>query len=164
MNRVTHYEEPDSVGWSHNPPHHIRWMIRRDVPEVLEIDFHGSVLPWAEEDLLRVLRLRNCIGMVCEDWRIPPPSSEYAPTAGFMVYELHTDHLHLIRFAVHPAHQRLGFGRAMHEKVAKKLVTHRRTYLSASVLDSALDAQLFARACGWRAVGIDGDVYAMEYQ
>src|SRR5687768_6635477 len=45
---------------------HIRWMIRRDMPEVLSIETQCFEFPWTEEDFLRCLRQRNCIGMVAE--------------------------------------------------------------------------------------------------
>ena len=45
---------------------HIRWMIRRDMPEVLAIEHASFEYPWCEEEFLRVLRQRNCIGMVAE--------------------------------------------------------------------------------------------------
>jgi ribosomal protein S18 acetylase RimI-like enzyme len=58
---------------------HIRWMIRRDFPEVLAIETESFRFPWLEEDFIRCLRQRNCIGMVAEhDERV----------VGFMVYEL----------------------------------------------------------------------------
>jgi len=43
---------------------HIRWMIRRDMPEVLDIESGSFEFPWSEEDFIRCLRQRNCIGMV----------------------------------------------------------------------------------------------------
>ena len=45
---------------------HIRWMIRRDMAGVLEIEKLGFEFSWSEEDFVRCLRQRNCIGMVCE--------------------------------------------------------------------------------------------------
>ena len=58
---------------------HIRWMIRRDMPEVLEIEQSSFEFPWTEEDFIRCLRQRNCIGMVAEyDEKV----------VGFMIYEL----------------------------------------------------------------------------
>ena len=45
---------------------HIRWMIRRDMSEVLEIEKSSFEFPWSEEDFIRCLRQRNCIGMVAE--------------------------------------------------------------------------------------------------
>ncbi|MEM1305855.1 MAG: ribosomal-protein-alanine N-acetyltransferase RimI, partial [Planctomycetota bacterium] len=45
---------------------HIRWMIRRDMQEVLGIEQESFEFPWLEEDFIRCLRQRNCIGMVAE--------------------------------------------------------------------------------------------------
>ena len=76
---------------------HIRWMIRRDMPEVLKIEAGSFEFPWSEEDFIRCLRQRNCIGMVAEhDERV----------VGFMIYELHKSRLHIINFAVHPTFRR----------------------------------------------------------
>ena len=72
---------------------HIRWMIRRDMPEVLAIEHASFEYPWCEEEFLRVLRQRNCIGMVAElGERI----------VGFMIYELHRNKIHVLDFATHP--------------------------------------------------------------
>ncbi len=45
---------------------HIRWMIRRDMPEVLAIEATSFEFPWLDDDFVRTLRRRNCIGMVAE--------------------------------------------------------------------------------------------------
>ena len=45
---------------------HIRWMIRRDMPEVLGIENSSFEFSWSEDDFIRCLRQRNCIGMVAE--------------------------------------------------------------------------------------------------
>ena len=42
---------------------HIRWMIRRDMAEVLEIERGAFEFPWFEEEFIRCLRQRNCIGV-----------------------------------------------------------------------------------------------------
>ena len=59
---------------------HIRWMIRRDMPEVLQTEQESFEFSWTEEDFLRCLRQRNCIGMVAEQGE---------KVVGFMIYELH---------------------------------------------------------------------------
>ena len=38
---------------------HIRWMIRRDMPEVLEAEQQSFDYSWTEEDFLRCLPQRN---------------------------------------------------------------------------------------------------------
>ncbi len=37
----------------------IRWMIRRDMDEVLNIEYEGFEFPWSEDDFVRCLRQRN---------------------------------------------------------------------------------------------------------
>jgi len=77
---------------------HIRWMIRKDMPEVLEIENSSFEFPWSEDDFIRCLRQRNCIGMVAEHGE---------RVVGFMIYELHKTRLHVLNFAVAPtAHAR----------------------------------------------------------
>src|SRR6476646_6044993 len=80
---------------------HIRWMIRRDMPEVLQAEQESFDFSWTEDDFLRCLRQRNCIGMVAElDDRV----------VGFMIYELHKNRLHVLNFAVAGAFLRQGIG------------------------------------------------------
>ena len=41
---------------------HIRWMIRRDLSDVMRTELDSFEYSWNEEDFLRCLRQRNCIG------------------------------------------------------------------------------------------------------
>src|SRR5271169_2514883 len=118
---------------------HIRWMIRRDMPEVLAIENGSFEYPWCEEEFLRVLRQRNCIGMVAEHGdRI----------VGFMIYELHRNKIHVLDFATHAEFQRRGVGRQMVSKLKGKLSNERRTRIEMFVREVNLAAQLFFRAMG----------------
>src|SRR5262245_54857976 len=83
---------------------HIRWMIRRDMPDVMVTERASFEYAWTEDDFLRCLRQRNCIGMVAE---------RGDSVIGFMIYELHRTRLHLLNFAVHPAVRRTGIGAMM---------------------------------------------------
>src|SRR6188474_3566621 len=85
-------------------PVHIRWMIRRDMPEVLTIEEQAFEFPWSEEDFIRCLRQRNCIGMVAE---------HNERVVGFMIYELHKNRLHILNFAVQEEFRRRGVGTQM---------------------------------------------------
>lgn len=129
---------------------HIRWMIRRDMPEVLDIEQGSFEFPWSEEDFVRCLRQRNCIGMVAEhDDRV----------VGFMIYELHKTRLHILNFAVAPDMQRRGVGRQMADKLVSKLSSQRRTRITLEVRETNLAAQLFFREGGFRAVSVLRDYY-----
>jgi [ribosomal protein S18]-alanine N-acetyltransferase len=128
----------------------IRWMIRRDMSEVLDIETEGFEFPWSEEDFIRCLRQRNCIGMVAEqDDRV----------LAFMIYELHKTRLHLLNFAVAAAARRQGIGRQMMEKLLGKLSPQRRTRVVLEVRETNLAAQLFFRGIGFRAVSVLRDFY-----
>jgi ribosomal-protein-alanine N-acetyltransferase len=120
-------------------------MIRRDMPEVLQTEQASFEFPWTEEDFLRCLRQRNCIGMVAEQGE---------KVVGFMIYELHKTKLHILNFAVHPAWRRLGVGGQMVSKLVSKLSSHRRTRITLEVRETNLVAQLFFRTQGFRAVRV----------
>lgn len=124
---------------------HIRWMIRRDMPEVLAIEHAGFEYPWCEEEFLRVLRQRNCIGMVAEVGE---------RVVGFMIYELHKNRLNVLDFAVQPDHRRTGVGRQMVDKLVGKLSNHRRTKILLHLRETNLPAQLFFRDQNFRAVEV----------
>lgn len=127
---------------------HVRWMIRRDIPEVLEIERVSFCDPWSEEEFLNELSRRKTIGMVAEhEERI----------VAYMVYELHKLKLQLLNLAVAHNARRRGVGRLMLEKLALKLSSHRRARIETLVRESNLPAQLFFRECGYRASGIEHD-------
>jgi ribosomal-protein-alanine N-acetyltransferase len=120
------------------------------MPEVLEIERQGFEFPWSEDDFIRCLRQRNCIGMVAEhDERI----------VGFMIYELHRTKLHLLNFAVSAEARRRGAGQQMMNKLIAKLSTQRRTRVQLEVRETNLVAQLFFRELGFRAISVLRDFY-----
>lgn len=142
---------------------HIRWMIRRDMPEVLQIEEESYDYPWLEQDFLRCLRQRNCIGMV----------AEYGErVVGFMIYELHRTKLHVLNFAVSPSCRRQGVGAQMINKLISKLSNHRRTSITLEVRETNLAGQVFFRANGFKALRVSRgyypdtgeDSYLMQYR
>lgn len=142
---------------------HIRWMIRRDMPEVLQIESASFEFPWLEDDFVRCLRQRNCIGMVAEyDDHV----------VGFMIYELHKSQLRVLNFAVRPDIRRAGIGKQMIEKLISKLTPQRRSRIMLEVRETNLPAQLFFRKSGFRAVSVlrdyyddtTEDAYVMQYR
>jgi [ribosomal protein S18]-alanine N-acetyltransferase len=142
---------------------HIRGMIRRDMPEVLSIERSGFEFPWSEEDFVRCLRQRNCIGMVAEyEDRV----------VGFMIYELQKTRIHVLNFAVASEYRRCGVGSQMIAKLIAKLSAQRRNRIILSVRETNLPAQLFFRENGFRAVSVlrsyyadtPEDAYMMQYR
>ena len=131
-------------------PVHIRWMIRRDMAEVLAIEGQSFEFPWSEEDFVRCLRQRNCIGMVAE---------HHEKVIGFMIYELHRNRLHILNFAVHQEMQRRRVGEQMLRKLVSKLSPQRRNKIMLEVRETNLSAQLFFREMGFRAISLLRDFY-----
>lgn len=142
---------------------HIRWAIRRDMAEVLQIERESFEMPWFEEEFIRCLRMRNCIGMVSESCEL---------VVGFMIYELHKSRLHILNFAVAKDFRRKQVGTQMIEKLIGKLSQQRRTVLSTEVRETNLVAQVFFRSAGFRATNIlrnhyydsPEDAYFFEYR
>ncbi len=124
---------------------HIRWMIRRDMAEVLQIERESFEFPWIDEDFIRCLRQRNCIGMVAE---------HEGRVVGFMIYELHRTRIHVLNFAVSKAYHRLGTGSQMIAKLVAKLSAQRRSRIVLEVRETNLGAQLFFRENGFRAISV----------
>lgn len=154
------------MSWIYSPEQalkvQIRWLIKRDIPEVLDIERGSFKSAWTEEDFLCCLRQRNCIGMVAEyNHRI----------VGFMIYELHKAKLHVINFAVDPEFRRQAIGTQMVEKLVDKLSHQRRNEIVLEVRESNLAAQLFFKKIGLKAVLVlrghyddtDEDAYVMRF-
>ena len=142
---------------------HIRWMIRRDMPEVLDIEDESFEFPWLEEDFIRCLRQRNCIGMVAE---------HEDRVVGFMIYELYKNRIHVLNFSVGSEYRRRGVASQMIAKLIAKLSSQRRNRILLEVRETNLDAQLFFRESGFRAVSVlrayyedtPEDAYVMQYR
>jgi ribosomal-protein-alanine N-acetyltransferase len=142
---------------------HIRWMIRRDLADVLQIEADTFEFSWSEEEFVRCLRQRNCIGMVAElDDKV----------VGYMIYELHKNRLHVLNFAVASEYRRRGVGSKMASKLVAKLTSQRRSRILLEVRETNLAAQLFFRKQGFRAVSVlrdyyedtTEDAYVMQYR
>ena len=123
----------------------VRWMFSRDHADVFAIDRECFAEHWSDDDFLSALRQRNCNGMVVE---------HNHAVVGFMVYELHSKHLQVLRFAVHSNFQYQGFGRAMFAKLLDKLEQQGRTGLRIVIRESNIDGQLYFKSLGFKCMDI----------
>lgn len=139
----------------------IRWMIRRDIPRVAEIEADCFEFPWDEESFCLALGQRNNIGIVLEiDETI----------YGYMIYQMCRGYFNLANIAIDPDYQRCGLGGVFIAYLKNKLHPDRRDVITTEVREKNLDAQLFFRATGFRATGIlpgqyidsPEDMYVME--
>jgi ribosomal-protein-alanine N-acetyltransferase len=134
------------------PALHVRWMIARDMPEVLALSAGGSD-PWDRERLLQCLRLRNCIGMVAEQ--------RDGAAVGFVIYELHKAKLHILTLGAATPAARLALLAKVRSKVEG---SYHRNRITISVPETDLAAQLAWRADGWRCVAVDHDGDSTTYR
>lgn len=141
---------------------YVRWMIRRDMPEVRAIERDSFDSWWKEEDFRTVLTKRNHIGMVAQ---------RGGDIVGFMVYEFCKTQLHIHRLAVCHSARRQGVGTAMIQKLKNRLHTLRRTELTIEVPDSHFDGMMFLRSNRFEPIGIierfyeefNHDAYVMRF-
>lgn len=135
-----------------------RYMIRNDMFDVLNIEQLCFDVPWEEGDFMACLRQRNSIGIVVEVGEL---------VVGFVIYELHDDHLYVVNLAVHSDWQRLGLASILLRKLQWKLSAHRRTHIIIQVSDRFDDAHLCLKANGFTAVKAirndDGHDYLFIY-
>lgn len=126
-------------------PVHTRWLIQRDMPEVLAIEHASFALPWSEDDFKRVLQ-KNCgIALVAVvEQRV----------LGFMVYEFHRSHFVVLNIAVRPDVRRREIGTQLVEKLSQKLTRESRRRIECRVPETNLAAQKFFAAAGLRATRV----------
>jgi len=141
----------------------IRWMIRRDMPEVLAIEADSFEFPWLEEDFIRCLRQRNCTGMVAQHKN---------RVVGFTIYELNKTRIWILNFATATDFIRRGVGTQIVFKLIGKLSAQQRTQINLEVRETNLPAQLFFQSVGFRAISVlrecyedaPEDAYLMQYR
>lgn len=139
----------------------IRWMLRRDMDDVLAIERSNFEFPWHPNDFFRCLRQRNCIGIVAEccDKDVPDHSEK---VVAFSIYELHQAHIHILNLAIDRAFHRRSIGSQLINKIIAKLSLQRRQRITLEVRESNLAAQLFFRSLGFTATAVLRDFYPMD--
>lgn len=127
----------------------IRWLVRRELSEVLAIDSAVADIPWTEDEWVALLQQRNCIAMSCEDGD--------RKIVGAILYTLQKSHLHLLRLIAGP--QRAGVGTAMVQRLIDKLSQQRRTSITVEVPERLDGALAFFKLMGFRATRVERGVY-----
>ena len=134
---------------------HVRWMIRRDLPQVLDIESQSNSFPWDEETFVKRLRRKNCISLVAE---------HEDKSIGFIVYELFERHIQIEKLAVGTQWRGRGVCRQLIARMESKLSAKRRSRLVYPVDEYDKDRHLALSACGFRCTGIEDDSYVFEFR
>ena len=139
-------------------PLSVRWLIRRDVDEALEL---GAMHAWDQADLLEHCKLRNGIAMVCEQ-------DEETEIVGWCAYTLHPWSVHIGNIA--GTDWEFGAVYELLQRLLNKLgaeTGYRRDLITVVVPESQDDVLCFFRNCGFVAFAVrfrdDGMRYEMRY-
>lgn len=142
---------------------HIRWLIRRDMPAVCQIEQDSYQGGWTEENFATAMRERQANGMVAE------VGSE---VAGYVIYQVHDYGIELVNITVATRFRRRGVGRQILANFLSKLSRAKCSRLCIDVRETNLPAQLFFKACGFKAECVlhshfddtDEDAFRMIYR
>lgn len=123
-----------------------------DFAEVMRIERICFEFPWSESEARSVFahrftRVRTIQG---DDGRI----------LAYAVYQEHKDLLHLLSLATAPDVRRKGCARLLIDHMLKLLAgPGSPKKIECEVRETNLDAQLFLKSCGFRAMGIEQNFY-----
>ncbi|HEX7449628.1 MAG TPA: GNAT family N-acetyltransferase [Pirellulales bacterium] len=134
-------------------PLEIRWLRRRDLPDVLAIERASFTCPWSEADFDATLRRPYCFGLAAEQC-----SSRWQSLCGYLLGALDGKCVHLLNVAVAPDSRRCGIGTRLVGEVIERLHSSGRRLLVV-LGERNVPAQLFYRAQGFRAVGVLRDFW-----
>ena len=144
-------------------PVQVRWMVRRDFAQVLEIEQACFEFPWTEEEFRQCLQQPNCLAIVAE---------HEGRVIGFVVYETPKSSIFVTNIAVDPEFQRRNVARQMIQKLVSKMIYQRRHKIIIEIRETNLSALLCFRALGFRAVTVlknyyddqSEDAYVLQYR
>lgn len=108
---------------------------------------------WTANALRRELRQQHVVGLVAETMR-------RHRVLGHALIGLHERALQLVTLAVQPGHRRRQIGYRLIESIASRLQWQQRNEIVGYVRESALEAQLFLRACNFRATSVVRGFYS----
>src|SRR5262245_1030988 len=100
------------------------WIVRRDMPAILEIERASFAFPWSEGEFLEALLERGCIGVAAK-------SRERV--VGFLIYNPLSAALEIVNLAVATELRRQGIGRQLVEFLKEKLSPEGRCEIVACV-------------------------------
>lgn len=127
-----------------------RWIITRDLPDIVRIERGCFVTPITEIDLRAALSPVDIIGCVAEGCD---------SILGYIIYQLLKRHILVHRFAVAPEMRRKRVGTKLLLRVVHHMYRTERNHIIIPTHDSALTAHLFLRSVGFTAITVKDDKY-----
>lgn len=167
----------------------IRWMINRDIKQMVDIEKRCFEFPWSAQDFERESKRRDCVALVAEgrtptaeeielasfyrsldpikdkgreeNYRIEKEKLNYfdGRVVGYLIYNIHKHSLSIVNIAVHPELSRQEIGEEIVLYLYKKMSQQRRRILEVIIRESNLPAQQFVSATGFDLTGILREFY-----
>lgn len=134
----------------------IRWMTRKDLPQVLEIERRSFEFPWTKEQFNDTLRIRPVVGLVA----VEKGTKEQEAVLGYIVYKLGKGFVDILNLAVPPHLRRLGIGTGLVQKIISRSKATRRKSVGMLIRERNLEGQLFLREQGFKATKIVSGCYS----
>ncbi len=123
-----------------------------DFAEVMRIELSCFEFPWSESEA--------CALLAHQLTRVRTVQSDDGRVLAYAVYQEHKDMLHLLSIATSPNYRRKGCARSLIDHMMRSLAgPHSLKRIECEVRESNLEAQLFMKACGFRATGIESNFY-----
>ncbi len=121
----------------------VRWLQRKDLEAITEIERQSFSEPSSEDELLRELSKDRTGGIVFE---------RNGKVIGFLIYSAYYRSFHIENIAVHPGARRQGIARKMFEKLEYDLhhENSERHYVTAIVRESNSGARAFLKELRWQ--------------
>lgn len=133
-----------------------RWMVRSDLPDVVDIELHCEGRLNCQ-DILALMAERNQVAHVAEH-RVT------GEVVGWHAYTLTSSTIDLVRFGVKPSWRRHGVGSTMLAKLCERLSHQRRDRIISYVDERAVELQMFLSRRGFVARSVIGPTYLMDYE
>ncbi len=132
----------------------IRWLISRDLPEVVEIERAAWQESWTRNDFLSAMKRRNVITMIAE---------RHDRIVGYIVYAIERSSLYILNVTVAPEERGTGVGTKLVEKLKGKLSQQRRKLAVIDVSRNNAKGIEFLENAGFRREATKGHMLRMVF-
>jgi ribosomal-protein-alanine N-acetyltransferase len=141
-----------------------RWMIRRDIPEIVAIEGTSQVDAFTTQQLVVCLAKRNVIGLVATTC---DKNSNIEFILGYVIYEMSKNLINIQRLGTHHLYLRKGVAKSL----ISRIVDRENHDINITLRETNLDAQLFFRSQKFKAIEVinkkfddtQEDGYLMRY-
>ena len=128
----------------------LRWMLRSDLPAILQIEKKSYSYPWKKNGFVTHLQQRSVLGMVLEHQDL---------VVAYMVYQVSKIRIEILNLAVHPDFRRAKHGSVLIQKLQSKLSPDRKIKVIAWIDERNLRSQKFLRYHGFEVTRIEHEIF-----